>query len=297
MHLYLDLLRHVVDNGLKREDRTGTGTRSVFGYQMRFDLAEGFPLCTTKRVWFRGLACEMLWFLSGSTNIKPLVDQKISIWSDWPLRRYLEARQQPVPRSDTEAWAELKKDFEQRIRTSADFAEKFGDLGPVYGRQWRNFCGVDQMTEVIRSIRHNPFSRRHIVSAWNAPEIGDMDLPPCHMFFQFHVGDGRLSCLMFIRSNDLFLGAPFNIAQYALLTHMVADQTGLKPGELVYTIGDAHAYLNHMDQIRTQLQRSPYPLPRLRIRRTPSTLFDYNYEDFELVGYRHHKPIRAPVAV
>lgn len=297
MRLYLDLLRHVVDNGLKREDRTGTGTRSVFGYQMRFDLADGFPLCTTKRVWFRGLACEMLWFLSGSTNIKPLVDQKISIWSDWPLRRYLEARQQPVPRSDTEAWVELKKDFEQRIRTSADFAEEFGDLGPVYGRQWRNFCGVDQMAEVVQSIRDKPFSRRHIVSAWNVPQIGTMALPPCHMFFQFHVGDGRLSCLMFIRSNDLFLGAPFNIAQYALLTHLVADQTGLLPGELVYTIGDAHAYLNHLDQISTQLKRTPYPLPRLRIKHKAASLFDYKYEDFELIGYRHHKPIRAPVAV
>ena len=297
MRLYLDLLRHVVDHGLQRGDRTGTGTLSVFGYQMRFDLAVGFPLCTTKRVWFRGLACEMLWFLSGSTNVKPLVEQNISIWTDWPLRRWLEDTGQTVPRSDSPDWLELKKRFEGRIRADSGFADRFGDLGPVYGRQWRNFGGVDQLAEVVESIKNNPHSRRHIVSAWNVPHIGGMALPPCHMFFQFYVGSSRLSCQLYIRSNDLFLGAPFNIAQYALLTHLVADQTGLEPGELIYTIGDAHAYLNHLDQIETQLRRQPYPLPQLRIKRRAPTLFDYRYADFELVGYRHHAPIKAPVAV
>ena len=297
MRVYLDLLRHVLDQGLQREDRTGTGTLSVFGYQMRFDLAAGFPLCTTKRVWFRGLACEMLWFLSGSTNIKPLVDQNISIWTDWPLRHYLEANDQPIPRSDTQAWEDLKKEFEARIRSDEAFADRYGDLGPVYGRQWRNFCGIDQMAQVVQSIKENPAGRRHIVSAWNVPQISTMALPPCHMFFQFYVGDRRLSCQMYIRSNDLFLGAPFNIAQYALLTHLVADQTGLMPGELIYTIGDAHAYLNHLDQIQMQLSREPYPLPRLRIKRRAASLFDYRYEDFELIGYKHHAPLRAPVAV
>ena len=297
MRLYLDLLRQVVDHGLRREDRTGTGTLSVFGHQMRFDLERGFPLCTTKRVWFRALACEMLWFLSGSTNIKPLVDQKISIWTDWPLRNYLQLMNRPVPSSDSQAWLGLKKEFEQQIRSDAAFAERHGKLGPVYGRQWRSFGGVDQMAEVVASIRDKPASRRHIVSAWNVPQIGNMALPPCHMFFQFYVGDGRLSCLLYIRSNDLFLGAPFNIAQYALLTHLVAQQTRLRPGELVYTIGDAHAYLNHLDQIHMQLSRQPYALPELRIKRKPPTLFDYRYEDFELINYQHHPPIKAPVAV
>lgn len=297
MRLYLDLLRHVVDHGLQRGDRTGTGTLSVFGHQMRFDLAAGLPLCTTKRVWFRGLACEMLWFLSGSTNIKPLVDQNISIWTDWPLRRWLEATGQPVPRSDSEDWQKLKRGFEDRIRTDRYFADRYGDLGPVYGRQWRNFCGVDQLAEVVHTIKNKPYSRRHIVSAWNVPQIGAMALPPCHMFFQFYVGGNRLSCQLYIRSNDLFLGAPFNIAQYALLTHLVADQTELEPGELIYTIGDAHAYLNHLDQIHSQLGRQPYPLPKLRITRRAPTLFEYTYEDFELIGYQHHAPIKAPVAV
>ncbi len=297
MRTYLNLLQHVLDHGLRREDRTGTGTLSVFGYQMRFDLTEGFPLCTTKRVWFRGLACEMIWLLSGSTNIKPLVDQGISIWTDWPLRKYLEAHGQLVPPSDSEEWARLKADFEEEIRKERTFADRYGDLGPVYGKQWRQFGGVDQITSVIAAIRANPSSRRHIVSAWNPAEIADMALPPCHMFYQFYVGGGRLSCQLYIRSNDLFLGAPFNIAQYALLTHLVAQQVQLEPGELVYTIGDAHAYLNHLEQIKEQLSRKPLPLPHLEITRKPPTLFDYKFADFNLINYRHHAPIKAPVAV
>ena len=297
MKPYLDLLRHVRTNGIRKGDRTGTGTRSVFGYQMRFDLREGFPLATTKRVWFRGLAEEMLWFLSGATNIRPLVEAGVSIWTDWPLKRYLEATGQAVPPSDSEAWRALKKDFEARIRDDADFAERYGDLGPVYGRQWRDFGGVDQIARVVEALRTNPDGRRHIVNAWNAAEIDRMALPPCHLMFQFYVGEGRLSCQLYVRSNDLFLGAPFNIAQYALLLHLVAHQCDLEPGELIYTIGDAHIYENHLDQVDEQLARTPYPLPALRLTRRPDSLFAYRYEDFELIDYRYHPAIKAPVAV
>ena len=297
MHLYLDLLQHVVTNGRERSDRTGTGTISVFGYQMRFPLQEGFPICTTKRVWFRGLACELLWFLSGSTNIKPLVDQGISIWTAWPLKHYLEHHKHPVPPSDSEEWSLRLKEFEERIRDEEGFADKWGDLGPVYGKQWRSFSGVDQIASVMNSLQRRPWSRRHIVSAWNAGEIDRMALPPCHMFFQLSVVDARLSCQLYIRSNDLFLGAPFNIAQYALLTHLIAEQAGLEPGDLVYTIGDAHIYLNHLDQVRQQLTRTPYPLPTLHILRKPASLLDYEYNDFVLRDYKYHPAIKAPVAV
>ena len=286
-----------MDEGVRRTDRTGTGTLSLFGYQMRFDLAEGFPLCTTKRVWFRALACEMLWFLSGSTNIKPLVDQRISIWTSWPLDRYLRNQGQPVPPSDSDEWKALMETFESRIRQDAAFAKQHGTLGPVYGRQWRNFDGVDQIEAVIQSLRTNPYSRRHIVTAWNPRYTEDMALPPCHLVFQFWVADRRLSCQLYIRSNDLFLGAPFNIAQYALLTHMVAQQVDLDVGELVYTIGDAHAYLNHLDQIREQLTRKPYALPRLTIARRAPSIFEYRYSDFVLHNYCHHPAISAPIAV
>ncbi len=297
MRPYLDLLQYVLDYGLRKEDRTGTGTLSVFGHQMRFDLQDGFPLATTKRVWFRGLAQEMLWFLAGSTNIKILVDNRISIWTDWPLKHYLEAIGHAVPSSDSEEWTLLKKDFEAKIREDDAFAAQYGELGPVYGKQWRDFGGVDQIARVIESIKTKPDSRRHIVNAWNAAEIDAMALPPCHMFFQFWVGAGRLSCHLYVRSNDLFLGAPFNIAQYALLTHMMAQQCDLEPGELVYSIGDCHIYMNHVDQVREQLSREPYPLPTLRIKRKPASIFDYEYEDFEVGDYVHHPAIKAPVAV
>ena len=297
MQAYLDLLDHVLLCGLRREDRTGTGTLSVFGCQLRFDLQEGFPLVTTKRVWFRALACEMLWFLSGSSNIKPLVDAHISIWTDWPLANYLKSGGVRIPEPNSSEWNACKHDFEERIRQDRTFAEAHGDLGPVYGRQWRDFRGKDQITAVIHSIRNHPESRRHIVSAWDPSRIHEMALPPCHMFYQFYVGRGTLSCHLYIRSNDLFLGAPFNIAQYALLTHMVAQQSNLGVGELVYTIGDAHAYLNHLDQIRLQLERDPLPLPQLKINRHPPSIFDYAYEDFVLEDYRHHPAIRAPIAV
>ena len=297
MRPYLDLLRHVLDHGLRKQDRTGTGTLSVFGYQMRFDLQQGFPLATTKRVWFRGLAQEMLWFLSGSTNVKPLVDQGISIWTDWPLKNFLEAAGQPIPPSDSDAWAVLKKDFEARIRADDAFAAQYGDLGPVYGRQWRDFGGVDQIARVLSTLKTNPDSRRHIVNAWNAAELDRMALPPCPAFFQFYVGHGALSCQLYVRSNDLFLGAPFNIAQYALLTHLMAQQCDLDVGELVYVIGDAHVYRSHLEQVQLQLSRDPRPLPSLCIERKPPSIFDYTYEDFSLLDYDHWPAIKAPVAV
>ena len=297
MRQYLDLLRYVTGDGIKRSDRTKTGTLSVFGYQMRFDLSAGFPICTTKRVWFKGLACEMLWFLSGETNIKPLVDQKISIWTAWPLVQYLKKNKTPIPPSNSEEWKEHMYLFEKRIREEKDFYKEYGNLGPVYGKQWVDFNGTNQIEEVIESIRTNPNSRRHIVSAWNPPQIHAMELPPCHMFFQFYVAEDRLSCQIYVRSNDLFLGAPFNIAQYALLTHMIAQQTDLEVGELVYTIGDAHAYLNHLEAIKEQLTREPMPLPQLEILRRPSSIFKYRFSDFKLHNYQHHPTIRAPIAV
>ena len=264
MKPYLDLLRHVKNNGLQKEDRTGTGTLSAFGYQMRFDLQEGFPLVTTKKTYFKGLAVEMLWFLKGATNTKYLTDNNVHIWDAW--------------------------------------ADEEGNLGPVYGKQWINWTsnggpGINQIQKVIDSIKNNPDSRRHIVNAWNVSDLENMALPPCHMFYQFWVGNGKLSCQVYVRSNDLFLGAPFNIAEYALLTHMIAQQCDLDVGELVYTIGDAHVYLNHLDQIDEQLSRSTFPLTMLRILRRPDSIFDYEYEDFELVNYQFHPSIKAPVAV
>ena len=264
MKQYLDLLRHVRDNGVLKSDRTGTGTRSVFGYQMRFDLQEGFPLVTTKKVYFKGFAVEMLWLLRGDTNIKYLVDNNVHIWDAW--------------------------------------ADADGNLGPVYGKQWVSWAGPDgeginQIAAVVDSIRTNPDSRRHIVNAWNVSDVPRMALPPCHMFFQFYVANGRLSAQLYVRSNDLFLGAPFNIAEYALLIHMMAQQCDLEPGELVYTIGDAHIYTNHLDQIDEQLSREPYGLPTLNIKRRPASIFEYEYEDFELIDYHFHPAIKAPVAV
>jgi thymidylate synthase len=264
MRPYLDLLAHVREHGVLKEDRTGTGTKSVFGWQMRFDMADGFPLVTTKKVYFKGLAVEMLWLLKGETNIRFLVDNNVHIWDAW--------------------------------------ADDNGDLGPVYGKQWIAWEGrggrpINQIARVVESIRTNPDSRRHIVNAWNVSDIDRMALPPCHMFFQFYVAAGRLSCQLYVRSNDLFLGAPFNIAEYALLLHMMAQQCDLEPGELVYTIGDAHIYMNHLDQIDEQLKREPYALPRLRLKRRPPSIFDYVYEDFELLDYRFHPAIKAPVAV
>jgi thymidylate synthase len=257
-------MRHVMHHGVRKDDRTGTGTLSVFGHQMRFDLAQGFPLLTTKKVHTRSIIHELLWFLRGDTNIRYLKENGVSIWDEW--------------------------------------ADANGDLGPVYGSQWRSWPApdgrrIDQISEVVRDIRHNPDSRRLIVSAWNVAEIGHMALPPCHLLFQFYVANGRLSCQLYQRSADIFLGVPFNIASYALLTLMIAQVTGLKPGEFIHTLGDAHLYLNHLEQAHTQLAREPRPLPSMRLNPEKASLFDFTFDDFELLNYDPHPSIKAPVAV
>ncbi len=264
MQPYLDFMRHVREHGNRKDDRTGTGTLSVFGYQMRFDLARGFPLLTTKKVHTKSIIHELLWFLAGDTNTAYLKANGVSIWDEW--------------------------------------ADANGDLGPVYGYQWRSWPApdgthIDQMANLLAEIRRNPDSRRLIVSAWNVAEIPRMKLPPCHLLFQFYVAGGRLSCQMYQRSADIFLGVPFNIASYALLTHMIAQQCDLGVGDFVWTGGDCHLYLNHLEQVDTQLARSPYPLPKLVIRRKPASLFDYVYDDFEIADYQSHGALKAPVAV
>jgi thymidylate synthase len=264
MKQYLQLMRHVRDNGTRKEDRTGTGTVSVFGYQMRFDLADGFPLVTTKKVHLRSIIHELLWFLKGDTNIRYLHDNKVSIWDEW--------------------------------------ADENGDLGPVYGSQWRSWPAadgrhIDQISQVIDQISNNPDSRRIIVSAWNVGEIDNMALPPCHTFFQFYVANGRLSCQLYQRSADIFLGVPFNIASYALLLQMMAQVTGLEAGDFVHTFGDAHLYLNHLEQTELQLARTPHVLPQMRINPDVKDLFAFTFDDFELQGYDPHPHIKAPVAV
>lgn len=264
MKQYLDLLRHVQTHGVFKEDRTGTGTRSVFGYQMRFDLAEGFPLVTTKKLHIKSILHELLWFLQGSTNIAYLKENGVSIWDEW--------------------------------------ADAEGNLGPVYGYQWRSWPTpdgghIDQISELVKQIKNNPDSRRLIVSAWNVADIANMKLPPCHAFFQFYVANGKLSCQLYQRSADIFLGVPFNIASYAYLVHMMAQQTGLQVGEFIWTGGDCHIYSNHEEQVATQLAREPYPLPKLLIKRQPESIFDYRFDDFEIVDYVSHAAIKAPVAV
>ncbi len=264
MKQYLDLMQHVLDKGVRKEDRTGTGTLSVFGYQMRFDLGKGFPAVTTKKLHLRSIIHELLWFLQGDTNIRYLKENGVSIWDEW--------------------------------------ADENGELGPVYGSQWRSWPTadgrhIDQISQVIEQIKNNPDSRRIIVSAWNVGEIDNMALPPCHAFFQFYVAEGKLSCQLYQRSADIFLGVPFNIASYALLTLMMAQVTGLQPGDFVHTLGDAHLYSNHLEQARTQLQREPRALPTLKMNPGVKDLFDFTFDDFELVDYEPHPHIKAPVAV
>lgn len=263
MDVYLNLLRHVLNNGVEKGDRTGTGTLSTFGYQMRFDLADGFPLLTTKKVHTRSVFGELLWFLSGSTNVAWLRENRIRIWDEW--------------------------------------ADESGDLGPVYGHQWRSWPAgehhVDQIADVISSIKNNPDSRRHIVSAWNVGQLDEMALPPCHTMFQFYVAQGKLSCQLYQRSADVFLGVPFNIASYALFTMMVAQVTGLKPGEFIHTLGDAHLYSNHFDQAREQLKRTPHQLPVMHINPQVKSLYDFAFEDFRLEGYVADPSIKAPIAI
>ena len=259
MKPYLDLLKHILDKGSQKSDRTGTGTISTFGYQMRFDLNEGFPLVTTKKVHTRSIIYELLWFLRGDTNIKYLTDNGVTIWNEW--------------------------------------ADKDGNLGPVYSKQWRDWNGIDQIKNAVETIKKNPDSRRIIVNAWNVSEIDKMALPPCHCFFQFYVLDGKLSCQLYQRSADAFLGVPFNIASYALLTMMMAQVTGLKPGEFVHTFGDLHIYLNHLEQVRLQLSREPKALPTLRLDPDVKDLFSFKFEDFQIENYDPHPAIKAPVAV
>lgn len=264
MHQYLDLLRHVLDHGVKKEDRTGVGTLSVFGYQMRFDLAAGFPVVTTKKIHLKSVIHELLWFLRGDTNLQYLHDHGVTIWDEW--------------------------------------ADANGDLGPVYGYQWRSWPtptgeSIDQISNLIAQIKRNPNSRRLIVSAWNVADIEQMKLPPCHCLFQFYVANGRLSCQLYQRSCDLFLGVPFNIASYALLTMMIAQVCDLQPGEFIHTLGDTHIYLNHLDQVQLQLSREPYLLPRMVINPAVRSIFDFTYHDFTLEQYQCHPTIKAPIAV
>ncbi|MFM7486874.1 MAG: thymidylate synthase [Cytophagales bacterium] len=264
MKQYNELLRHILATGVTKTDRTGTGTLSVFGYQMRFDLQDGFPLVTTKKLHLRSIIYELLWFLNGDTNIKYLKDHGVTIWDEW---------------ADTD-----------------------GNLGPVYGYQWRSWPGrngetIDQISKVIDQIKNKPHSRRHMVTAWNPADVDQMALPPCHALFQFYVAEGKLSCQLYQRSCDTFLGLPFNIASYALLTHMVAQQCDLQVGDFVWSGGDVHIYSNHLDQVNTQLARETYPLPTLNIKRKPSNIFDYQFEDFEILNYQAHPSIKAPIAV
>lgn len=301
MKPYLDLMRHIRDHGVKKEDRTGTGTVSIFGHQMRFDLAAGFPLVTSKKVHLKSIIHELLWFIRGDTNIRYLVNNGVGIWNDWPYQSWLrETGGDKDLVMYSPEWTAQKRLFIERIKKDADFADKYGDLGPVYGKQWRDFGGVDQLAQLVDDINVNPDSRRLIVSAWNPQDIPVMvksGLPPCHSLFQFYVVEGRLSCQLYQRSADVFLGVPFNIASYAILTLMIAQVTGLKPGDFVHTFGDAHLYLNHMDQVNEQLSRTTFPLPTLKINPEVSNLFDFVFEDFELQHYQSHDPISAPVAV
>ena len=290
MQQYLDLCRHVLEHGEKREDRTGTGTISTFGYQMRFDLTKGFPLLTTKKVFYRGIFEELLWFLSGNTNIKPLVDKKVGIWNEWPYDKYSKS---------PDFKGETLEEFIEKIRDDQEFADKYGNLGPVYGKQWRDFNGVDQISQLIEGIKNNPFSRRHLVVAYNPSEVKDMALPPCHSLFQFYVSaDGKkLSCQLYQRSGDVFLGVPFNIASYSLLLAMVAQVCDLEPYEFVHTFGDVHIYLNHLDQINEQLSRTPRPLPKLVLNKDVKNIFDFKYEDINIEDYDPYPAIKGAVSV
>ena len=301
MKQYLDLVRHIKDNGVRKSDRTGTGTLSIFGYQMRFDLSEGFPLVTTKKVHLKSIIHELIWFIQGDTNIRYLVKNGVNIWNDWPFQNWLrETKQEQDFPTYSKAWREEMAQFVVRIKEDDAFSQKYGDLGPVYGRQWRNFEGVDQLAGVVSDIQKNPDSRRLIVSAWNPRDIPVMaksGLPPCHTLFQFYVAEGRLSCQLYQRSADVFLGVPFNIASYALLMLMIAQVTGLQPGDFVHTFGDAHLYVNHLEQVEKQLSRVPRPMPNIAVNSSVTSLFNFTYEDFKLENYEPYPAIPAPVAV
>ncbi len=301
MKQYHTLLKHILDNGIETEDRTGVGTLSCFGYQMRFDLQDGFPLVTTKKVHIKSVIHELLWFVAGDTNIRYLVENGVGIWNDWPYQRWLEDtnRAKDLPKY-SDAWKAEMKVFIENIKTDENFAKQWGELGPVYGKQWRDFNGYDQLTWLVNEIKNNPNSRRLIVSAWNASEIEEMakaGLPPCHTLFQFYVRNGKLSCQLYQRSADTFLGVPFNIASYALLTMMIASVCGLEPGEFVHTFGDVHLYKNHLNQALVQLSREPRPLPKMKINPNIKRLFDFHFSDFELIEYNPWPALKGEVAV
>jgi thymidylate synthase len=293
MITYLDLIKEILDNGVDKNDRTGTGTRSIFGYQMRFDLSKGFPLVTTKELHLKSIIHELIWFIKGDTNIKYLVENKVRIWDDWPFAKY---------KTSEEYKGETVREFTDKILMDNEFSHKWGDLGPVYGRQWRNWRGIDgsvidQIKDLMYSLKNNPDSRRHLVSAWNPAEVNQMALPPCHCLFQFYIANNKLSCQLYQRSADVFLGVPFNIASYALLTHMIAEVLDMEVGHFIHTLGDAHIYHNHFDQCHLQLTRDPYPLPKLLFKRKVHALEDYTYDDVIIENYICHPKIKGEVAV
>ncbi|MEO4054702.1 thymidylate synthase [Solibacillus sp. CAU 1738] len=313
MEQYLQLCQHILKNGFEKGDRTGTGTTSVFGYQMRFNLQEGFPLMTTKRTFFRLIATELLWFLKGDTNVRTLIKDRNYIWNEWAFDKWVSSEDYNGPNmsnfglraAQDEEFAKVVDEqmqiFNKHILQDDTFAEKYGELGPVYGKQWRSWPAangetIDQIANVIEQIKNNPDSRRLIVTAWNPAEVDNMALPPCHSFFQFYVADGKLSCQLYQRSADVFLGVPFNIASYALLTHLIAKECGLEVGEFVHTLGDAHIYSNHIDQVNEQLSREPRALPTLHIAEDKS-IFDLTMDDLTIEGYDPHPSIKAPIAV
>lgn len=298
MKQYLDLLRKIIEEGVDKDDRTGVGTRSIFGAQLRFDLADGFPLLTTKKMFLKAIIHELIWFIHGDTNIRYLVDNGVSIWNEWPFQKYLELNNLTTefPKY-SEAWDKKLEEYINNIKADEEFAKKWGSIGPGYGKQWRDFGGVDQLKEVIERIKTKPNDRRLIVSAWNPPEVPLTALPPCHCFFQFYVAKGKLSVQMYQRSCDTFLGVPFNIASYSLLLMMVAQVTGLQPGTFVHTYGDTHIYLNHFDQVKEQLSRTPRGLPTMKINPDIKNIEDFMYEDFTLENYDPYPSIKAPIAV
>ena len=313
MKQYLELCEHVLENGTKKEDRTGTGTYSTFGYQMRFDLNEGFPLLTTKKTAFRLIASELLWFLKGDTNVKTLIKERNPIWDEWAFEQWVDSEEYDGPdmtnfgrRATKDAeFAKVYKEqmnlFRQRVLEDDEFATKYADLGPVYGKQWRSWTtgegSIDQIANLIDGLKNNPDSRRHIVTAWNPSEVEDMALPPCHALFQFYVSDGKLSCQLYQRSADIFLGVPFNIASYALLVHLIAEECGLGVGEFIHTLGDAHIYSNHVNQVKEQLERNPKELPTLKLNLEGKTIFELETSDINIENYDPYPRIKAPIAV
>jgi len=303
---YLDLLEHILKNGAEKGDRTGTGTKSIFGYQMRFNLANGFPLLTTKKVPIKSIIHELLWFMRGDTNLRYLAENNVPIWNEWPYKAYLKRNDLPIPKVDSAEWKTGMQEFVEKIKTDAEFAREYGDLGPIYGYQWRHWQTpegeIDQLANLIAEIKRDPNSRRLIISAWNVADIEEMTragLPPCHTLFQFYVSSGKLSCQLYQRSCDTFLGVPFNIASYALFTMILAQITGLQPGEFVWTGGDVHLYSNHIEQAKLQLTRRGdiRTLPKMKINPKKNKVEDFTIEDFELVDYNPHESIKAPIAV